>query len=39
VTILPPIAPNPDAPEFSEIVRLRDTARAAIAEHCGEHLL
>jgi 1-acyl-sn-glycerol-3-phosphate acyltransferase len=39
VTILPPIVPNPDAPEFSEIVRMRDIARAAIAEHCGEHLL
>ncbi|HWQ03567.1 MAG TPA: AMP-binding protein [Candidatus Nitrosotenuis sp.] len=39
VTILPPIVPDPDAPEFSEIVRMRDTARAAIAEHCGEHLL
>ena len=39
VTILPPLYPNPDAPEFQEIVRLRDAARAAIAQHCGEHLL
>ncbi len=39
ITILPPLLPNPDAPDFQEIVRLRDTARAAIAQHCGEHLL
>jgi 1-acyl-sn-glycerol-3-phosphate acyltransferase len=39
VKILPPLYPNPSAPEFQEIVRLRDTARAAIAQHCGEHLL
>jgi fatty-acyl-CoA synthase len=39
VTVLPHLLPNPDAPDFQEIVRLRDTARAAIAQHCGEHLL
>lgn len=39
ITILPHLQPNPAAPEFQEIVRLRDTARAAIAQHCGEHLL
>ncbi|MBI3661673.1 MAG: AMP-binding protein [Acidobacteria bacterium] len=39
VTILPSLYPNPGVPEFQEIVRLRDTARAAIAQHCGEHLL
>ena len=39
VTVLPHLHPNPDAPDFQEIVRLRDTARAAIAQHCGEHLL
>jgi 1-acyl-sn-glycerol-3-phosphate acyltransferase len=38
VTILPPLHPNPAAPEFQEIIRLRDAARAAIAAHCGEHL-
>jgi fatty-acyl-CoA synthase len=39
ITVLPPLVHNPDAPDFQEIVRLRDTARAAIAQHCGEHLL
>jgi acyl carrier protein len=39
MTILPPLYPDPQAPEFAEILRLRDTARAAIAAHCGEHLL
>ncbi len=39
ITFLPPLLPNPAAPEFQEIVRLRDASRAAIAQHCGEHLL
>jgi len=39
VTILPPLEPNPRAQEFTEMVRLRDASRAAIAEHSGEHLL
>jgi 1-acyl-sn-glycerol-3-phosphate acyltransferase len=39
VNILPPLIPNPHAPEFQEMLRLRDAARAAIAEHSGEHLL
>jgi hypothetical protein len=37
MTICPPIAPQGDG--WQEIVRLRDATRAAIAEHCGEHLL
>jgi 1-acyl-sn-glycerol-3-phosphate acyltransferase len=39
VTILPPLEPNPHAPEFQEMIRLRDASRIAIAEHSGEHLL
>jgi fatty-acyl-CoA synthase len=37
MTVGPPIAPQGDG--WQEIVRLRDATRAAIAEHCGEHLL
>jgi len=37
LTICPPLAPGGD--DWQEIVRLRDATRAAIAEHCGEHLL
>jgi fatty-acyl-CoA synthase len=38
ITILPPMIPSPNMPtdEWHEIVRLRDTARAAIAEYSGE---
>jgi 1-acyl-sn-glycerol-3-phosphate acyltransferase len=39
VTFCPPLARRRDAPEFAEIIRMRDAARAAIAEHSGEHLL
>jgi hypothetical protein len=39
ITVLPHLIPNPEAPHFQEMVRLRDTARAAIAQHCGEHIL
>lgn len=37
VTILPPI--QPQGQEWSEVIRLRNDSRAAIAEHCGEPTL
>ncbi len=41
VTICPPLQPQtmPEGAEWQEIVRLRDAARAAIAEYAGEPLL
>jgi fatty-acyl-CoA synthase len=40
LTLLPPLEPSRDAAsDWHEIVRLRDAARAAIAEHCGEPLV
>jgi len=37
LTVCPPIHPSGDG--WQEILRLRDAARAAIAEHCGEPLV
>jgi 1-acyl-sn-glycerol-3-phosphate acyltransferase len=37
LTVCPPIYPSGDG--WQEILRLRDAARAAIAEHCGEPLV
>lgn len=37
ITICPALSPSGDG--WQEIVRLRDATRAAIAQHCGEHLL
>jgi 1-acyl-sn-glycerol-3-phosphate acyltransferase len=37
LTVCPPIYPSSDG--WQEILRLRDAARAAIAEHCGEPLI
>ncbi len=41
LTICPPLEPSPSASpsDWHEIVRLRDAARAAIAQHCGEPIL
>jgi 1-acyl-sn-glycerol-3-phosphate acyltransferase len=41
ITICPPLAPASTAApsDWHEMVRLRDAARDAIAEHCGEPLL
>ncbi len=39
LTVCPPIYPNPAERDWHEILRLRDAARAAIAEHCGEPLV
>jgi 1-acyl-sn-glycerol-3-phosphate acyltransferase len=39
VTICPPIAPQADASDWHEIVRVRDAARASIARSAGEPLL
>jgi 1-acyl-sn-glycerol-3-phosphate acyltransferase len=40
LTICPPIYPSPHAErDWQEILRLRDAARAAIAEHCGEPVI
>jgi 1-acyl-sn-glycerol-3-phosphate acyltransferase len=41
LTICPPLEPSPTASpsDWREIVRLRDAARAAIAQHCAEALL
>jgi fatty-acyl-CoA synthase len=37
LTVCPPIHPSPHAErDWQEILRMRDAARAAIAEHCGE---
>jgi 1-acyl-sn-glycerol-3-phosphate acyltransferase len=37
LTVCPPISPSGDG--WQEILRLRDAARASIAEHCGEPLI
>src|SRR2546425_751520 len=41
VTICPPLEParNTSPSDWHEMVRLRDAARAAIAQHCGEQIL
>jgi 1-acyl-sn-glycerol-3-phosphate acyltransferase len=39
MTICPPLAPDPNASPWHEMLRLRDAARAAIAAHSGEPLL
>ncbi len=41
LTVLPPLEPAqaPAPSDWHEMVRLRDAARAAIAQHCGEPLL
>jgi 1-acyl-sn-glycerol-3-phosphate acyltransferase len=39
ITICPPIFPQADAPDWHEIVRVRDDARKMIAHYTGEPLL
>jgi fatty-acyl-CoA synthase len=39
ITICPAIVPQSDAPDWQEIVRLRDIARATISRYAGEPLL
>ena len=42
LTVCPPIYPSAHSAErgdWQEILRLRDAARAAIAEHCGEPMV
>lgn len=40
LTLCPPLLPKPHSgDDWAEMVRLRDAARAAIGEHCGEPLL